>query len=214
MTDAEAFAARVQGAHLSAPLPLLPRFKAEPPGLCKVIGDSGGDERSAWRVAGTDVPPVPLGDRVGQVAMTHVVSAFGAEHCVRRRVDAGLGQDVAPVAQRVSPGPKPEGRVLGQPTEAPAGTHEGADVIVDGSRVDFGEGGERVVQAGACLARPLGDVLGHVCGNGVITEPTLISAQGPNVDLDTPSHTQLTHGWAVGRADQDPFGRCTHRVND
>lgn len=61
-----------------------------------------------------------------RVAMAHVVSAFGAEHCVRRRVDAGLGQDVAPVAQRVSPGPKPEGRVLGKPTEAPAGTHEGA----------------------------------------------------------------------------------------
>lgn len=180
----------------------------------EVLGDASGQQRSPGGVARTGVAPVPFGDRVRHVGVAHVVSPFGAECCVRRRVGPGFGEDVAAVAERVGPGPEAEGLVLGEAAETPAGAHEGADVFAHGCRFDVAPGGERVVCAGACLARALRDVLGHVGGDRVVVGSVTIDVEWTGVDLCAPAEGQLTHGRAVGRADQDPSGGGAHGLDE
>lgn len=165
-------------------------------------------------MAGADVAPVPFGDRVEGLGVSHVVGAFGAECGVGGGVDAGFGEDVAPVAEGVSPVPEAEGRVLGEAAEAPAGPHEGADVPVDGCRLNVLPIGDGVVGASACLTRSLRDVLGHVRGHCVIVGSVAVRAQRPGVDLGTPVESQFSRGRAVGGADQDPPGGGAYRVDE
>jgi hypothetical protein len=87
-------------------------------------------------------------------------------------------------------------------------------VSAHGCRVDVGPGGELVVGAGACLVCPFGDVLGDVCGYGVIVGPLAVGTQLPGVDLGAPAQRQLTHGRAVRGADQDPTRRCLHGIGE
>src|SRR5690606_31561534 len=132
-TGARTATAHVQEARLSAPLPLTLRLSCEPSRLRDVVGDTGGDERRTGGMPAPDVAPVAIGDQSGaavwHVTVAHMSGTFGAQCRVGRRIRPGLGEDVAPVAEGVSPGAQVEGFELGESAEAPAGSHEGADVL-------------------------------------------------------------------------------------
>lgn len=146
--------------------------------------------------------------------MADVVGAFGAERGVSGRVGAGLGEDVAAIAEGVNPCAEVERFVLGEAAEVPAGTHESADVCADRCRVDGVAGGERVVESGAGFAGSLGDVLGDVRGHGVVIGAVAVDAQGPGVDLGAPAECQFADGGGVGRVDLHAPGGGTYGVGE
>lgn len=146
--------------------------------------------------------------------MAPEVSAFGTQRRVGGGVGTGFGEDVAPIAERVSPGPEAQGFVFREAAEAPAGAHEGADVCADGRPGDVGPGGERVIEAGAGFTGSFGDVLGDVRGYGVVIRAVAICVQWPGVDLVTPAQDQPTHGGGVGCVDVDASGGGAYGVGE
>lgn len=66
----------------------------------------------------------------------------------------------------------------------------------------------------AGLARSLGDVLGDVCGYGVVSGPVAVGVQGAYVDLGTPAEGEFADCGAVGSADEDPLRGGPDGVGD
>lgn len=83
-----------------------------------VFGDGEGNVRLAGGVSGADVTPGRLRDRVGaDYGLGIALAVFGpllTQCAVRGGVAAGFGEDVAPVAEAVSPRPERELFQFGQ----------------------------------------------------------------------------------------------------
>jgi hypothetical protein len=201
-------AASSSGSSFAPPL-FVHCFTGELPVLGKAFCDSRSELGSTRGATGAGITPGGLCDcPLSRLrAVFSVGSAVRAQGRVGGGVSAGLGEDVASVAEGVSPGPETEGCVLGEAAEAPASAHEGADMFVDGGRPDAVPGSDAVVDAGAGLPGALRNVLRHVRGHSVIVGPVVVGSERSGVDLGAPGAMPTDPRPGCGTFGPGPAGR-------